>query len=90
MTIYESSFTNPGSKLYSKTLEFNAYSEFDSIRFEKFGLTKSNFYFFFDFFSNFHDSVRPNRTSYLPNKALYSVDSIKRLLTRVRFGRTKS
>ncbi len=45
------------NQLISETLEFNAYSEFDSIRFE---------IEFLIFFSNLHDSVRPNRTSYLP------------------------
>jgi len=33
---------------------------------QKFVKTKSNFQYFFDFFSNFYDLVRPNRTSYLP------------------------
>ena len=42
-------------------------------KFEKFG--QRIFNFFFDFFSNFHDSVRSNRTiATYPNKPLDSMD----------------
>ena len=52
---------------HSKTLEFNAYSESDSLRKVRIvWLNEIDFLIFFDYFSNFHDSVRPNRTSYLP------------------------
>ena len=46
----------------------------------------------FNFFSNFYNSVRPNQTRAIyPNKALDSIDSMKkRPLTRVRFGTTES
>jgi hypothetical protein len=60
MKLFEENFKNfKLVMLFSATLEFNAYSEFDS----KSSAKRNQI---FNFFSNFHDSVQPNRTSYLP------------------------
>jgi len=53
-----------------KIQNFNAYSEFG---FGSKSSAKRNR--IFNFFSNFHNSTQPNRTSYLLDKALDTMDS---------------
>ena len=61
-----------------------------SIRFgSKSSASKSNFLFFFQIFMIRFDLIELHIAIY-PNKALDSIDSMqKRLLARVRFGRTR-
>jgi len=62
-----------------KIQNFNAYSEFG---FGSKSSAKRNR--IFNFFSNFHNSTQPNRTSYLLDKALDTMDSnAKEALNRV-------
>jgi hypothetical protein len=66
---------------------------FDSIRFGSKSSAKRNriFNFFLIFFQIFMIRFGRIELAIYPNKALNSIDSMqKRLLTRVRFGRTES